>query len=240
MVRRRILEDPSVTNDLLFAAATEMEPDLQSLTMRQFNARYPLRVRRWELSERTRMLHPSGPLSRAAAANPAAPVPPRPHLSLAVADNTDGSTDSQPHEGASQSQTTVAAEPPQAEPPSLQAGMTAPRPTEESLAAATPPALTVSQTVTSRLEAQPLAQDEPAEPEPETTAPAPMRATATRPSRSRRATRRPADDARAEVMTVMLRWTTAIGQASGIPEVFATLATVDDYVDHIAEVLDIP
>lgn len=105
MVRRRILEDPSVTNDVLFAAATEMEPDLQSLSMRQFNARYPLRVRRWELSERTRILQPSGPLSKAAAANPAAPVQPLP-----VTDNADGSTDSQPQDGASQ--TTVAAEPP--------------------------------------------------------------------------------------------------------------------------------
>lgn len=224
-----------MTNDVLFAAATEMEPDLQSLSMRQFNARYPLRVRRWELSERTRILQPSGPLSKAAAANPAAPVQP-----LDVAETADGSTDSPPRDGASQARMTVAAESPHAEPSSLQTGTTTPPPTEESFAAATPPAPTVSQTLTSRLEPRPLAPDEPAGPEPEATAPAVTEARATRPSRSRRAARRPANDARAEVMTVMLHWATAIGQAGGIPEVFAALATVDDYVDHIAEVLDIP
>lgn len=66
MVRRRILEDPTVTNDVLYAAAIEMEPEMRDLNLRQFNARYPLQVRRWELSTRTKALKPKLPLSKAA------------------------------------------------------------------------------------------------------------------------------------------------------------------------------
>jgi hypothetical protein len=51
MVRRRILENPAVTNEELFEAAVQLEPSVRDLNLRQFNARYPLQVRRWELSQ---------------------------------------------------------------------------------------------------------------------------------------------------------------------------------------------
>lgn len=260
MVRRRILEDPTVTNDVLFAAAVEMEPQVEALNMRQFNARYPLRVRRWELSERTRILHPTGPLSKAAAENPAAPISPRAHLTLTIADNADGANASQTQDSAPQpdtkaqprTQATLASttatppaesRPPQAAAPSLQARITAPRPAAQPLATPKPPAPAEATPPSSRRAGRrPSASEAAAATEPEASVTATTVLEPALPVRRRRgrAPRQPAEDARAEVIMVMLRWATAIGQASAIPEVFATLSTVDDYVDHIARVLDMP
>lgn len=200
MVRRRILQDPAVTNDVLFAAAVEIEPHMQDLSPRQFNARYPLRVRRWELSERTRIIPTTGPLSKAAADNPATPVAPRPTLTLSPSRRTDSAP----------------AKPVDAAPP------VRPAPVADLFAVTEPELVTAS-------------------PEPERGAPAVTLPDAP-PARRRRsrARPRPAEDARAEVMVTLLRWATAVGQATAIPEVFATLSTVDEYVDRIAEVLDLP
>lgn len=52
MVRRRIMENPEISNEELFAAAVQLEPEMRALNMRQFNARYPLQVRRWEMRQR--------------------------------------------------------------------------------------------------------------------------------------------------------------------------------------------
>jgi hypothetical protein len=52
MVRRTLLESPEVSDRTLYAAAIAMEPTLGQLSLRQFQARYPRRVRRRELGER--------------------------------------------------------------------------------------------------------------------------------------------------------------------------------------------
>lgn len=50
MVRRQLAADSTVTNQELYDKAKEMEPSIGELTLRQFNARYPLQVRRWEMT----------------------------------------------------------------------------------------------------------------------------------------------------------------------------------------------
>jgi hypothetical protein len=50
MVRRTLAGAPETSNQDLYDKAVEMEPSIADLTLRQFNARYPLQVRRWELT----------------------------------------------------------------------------------------------------------------------------------------------------------------------------------------------
>jgi hypothetical protein len=50
MVRRTLAGAPETSNQELYDKAVEMEPSIADLTLRQFNARYPLQVRRWELT----------------------------------------------------------------------------------------------------------------------------------------------------------------------------------------------
>lgn len=49
MVRRTLVENPGISNEALYAAAVALDPSVAKLTLRQFHARYPLQVRRWEL-----------------------------------------------------------------------------------------------------------------------------------------------------------------------------------------------
>lgn len=46
MVRQRLSEDPDAENKDLYAKATEIDPSVDDLTLRQFHARYPLQVKR--------------------------------------------------------------------------------------------------------------------------------------------------------------------------------------------------
>lgn len=53
MVRRELVQNPEVENGVLFQKARELDPGaMQDLDRRQFNARYPLRVKRFELLTR--------------------------------------------------------------------------------------------------------------------------------------------------------------------------------------------
>lgn len=53
MVRRELVENPDVDNAVLYEKARELEPEaMQDVDRRQFNARYPLRVKRFELKAR--------------------------------------------------------------------------------------------------------------------------------------------------------------------------------------------
>lgn len=54
MVRRTLLETPDVTDRALYAAAIALEPSIGTLSLKQFQARYPRRVRRLEIGPRTR------------------------------------------------------------------------------------------------------------------------------------------------------------------------------------------
>lgn len=51
MVRRTIRENPDVTDRTLHAAAIALEPSMAELSLKQFQARYPRRVRRLELGQ---------------------------------------------------------------------------------------------------------------------------------------------------------------------------------------------
>jgi hypothetical protein len=53
MVRRTLLEHPEMDDRTLYAAAVALEPSIGDLTLQQFQARYPHRVRKKELGERT-------------------------------------------------------------------------------------------------------------------------------------------------------------------------------------------
>ena len=53
MVRRELVQDPDIENGVLYEKARELDPDsMQDVDRRQFNARYPLRVKRFELAAR--------------------------------------------------------------------------------------------------------------------------------------------------------------------------------------------
>lgn len=46
MVEEELRENPDISNDKLIEKAKEIEPDIAALSARQFNARYPLQVKR--------------------------------------------------------------------------------------------------------------------------------------------------------------------------------------------------
>jgi len=86
MVRRTLVENPEVSNEALYAAAVALDPSVAKLTLRQFHARYPLQVRRWELGgtslRHRRPVYPPGSdrvavpdAPQRAARAPAAPAP---------------------------------------------------------------------------------------------------------------------------------------------------------------------
>jgi hypothetical protein len=53
MVRRELVQNPEIENGVLYQKARELDPNaMQDLDRRQFNARYPLRVKRFELLTR--------------------------------------------------------------------------------------------------------------------------------------------------------------------------------------------
>lgn len=54
MVRRELVQNPDVDNAVLYDKAVELDPEaMEDVDRRQFNARYPLRVKRFELKRRT-------------------------------------------------------------------------------------------------------------------------------------------------------------------------------------------
>jgi hypothetical protein len=66
MVRRELVQNPEIENAVLFQKARDLDPDaMQDLDRRQFNARYPLRVKRFELlSRKPRSANNSKPRAR--------------------------------------------------------------------------------------------------------------------------------------------------------------------------------
>lgn len=46
MVREELAKNPDIQNEELFEKAKAIDPEIASLSMRQFNARYPLQVKR--------------------------------------------------------------------------------------------------------------------------------------------------------------------------------------------------
>lgn len=72
MVRRELVEHPDVENGELYEKARRLDPDaMKDVDRRQFNARYPLRVKRFELKSRkpkdaAPRRTPRKPVSRAA------------------------------------------------------------------------------------------------------------------------------------------------------------------------------
>lgn len=46
MVREELAKNPDITNEELFEKAKAIDPEIANLSMRQFNARYPLQVKR--------------------------------------------------------------------------------------------------------------------------------------------------------------------------------------------------
>ena len=66
MVRRELVQNPEVENGVLYQKARELDPAaMQDLDRRQFNARYPLRVKRFELlSRKPRTENSSRPRTR--------------------------------------------------------------------------------------------------------------------------------------------------------------------------------
>ena len=53
MVRRELVQNPDVDNAVLYDKALELDPTaMKDVDRRQFNARYPLRVKRFELQSR--------------------------------------------------------------------------------------------------------------------------------------------------------------------------------------------
>jgi hypothetical protein len=244
MVRRRILEDPGVTNDVLFAAAIEIEPEIGSLNARQFNARYPLRVRRWELSERTKQMKPVGALSVAASLAARDVVRPSPDAQV-LADSAAETAEDETVMGIAAAVTDFAA-------PAQDAITVVPTqiplfrvPVEGSHArtgpASSAPLIALQEfavDLDSAMDGLPL--------ESATGAGVPVQsekvevASAETRARRRRAApvhEPPSDRTRSDVTLVLLRWATLIGQAGTIPEVFAALATIDEYVDRIATIL---
>lgn len=83
MVRRELVQNPDVDNAVLYDKAHSLDPEsMKDVDRRQFNARYPLRVKRFELKARTsgkpkppkqaRERKPRRPRTSAAEAAPAA------------------------------------------------------------------------------------------------------------------------------------------------------------------------
>jgi hypothetical protein len=79
MVRRTLLEHPEMDDRTLYAAAVALEPSIGDLTLQQFQARYPNRVRNKELGERTARWSEGRVLS-------GMPFPERPYLYAAGSD----------------------------------------------------------------------------------------------------------------------------------------------------------
>lgn len=83
MVRRELVQNADVDNSVLYEKARALDPEsMRDVDRRQFNARYPLRVKRFELKARTsgkpkptkqpRTQKPRRPRTSAAEAAPAA------------------------------------------------------------------------------------------------------------------------------------------------------------------------
>lgn len=53
MVRRELEKNPDVSNDELFQKAVKIDPSVAELSSRQFNARYPLQVKRGSTTRKT-------------------------------------------------------------------------------------------------------------------------------------------------------------------------------------------
>jgi len=60
MVREELTKRPDVTTRELFDRAKKMEPSMRSMTIRQFNATYPLQVKRSQMPRSRRGGRPAG------------------------------------------------------------------------------------------------------------------------------------------------------------------------------------